>query len=811
MKKLSLIIGAIIAFHCAFAQPFTSNFLPQQEEISNSIQSSTRAPWTTQFAYPIPGDGTLALATDGEYIYIGRHSSAQWTKLNLDGTTVENFTVQGISKLSALTYDGRYFYAAEVQSTYIKKIDMQATPPAAVETINLPSGVIALHCTYDPTADGGNGGFWVGNWAAGQNFFALVKRNGEEIRRIEQSTHGLSGIIGTAFDNVSEGGPYLWTITSSNTAPVIRQLNLNTGLPTSKTVNLATIGLATNDDSGGGMFLAQNIVGNTQTLAALIQNNIIYGWDLMATKDYNIDIAPVKVDLPYYVVPNGAGTQVSGRVKNFGLTTITSYQLTYQIDNGTPATTHITGVNIAPNSEVAFTHPLRFEADYGGRTIKIWTSMPNGVADEWPANDTLTYHFIVYDPSNTVPRYTLLEGFTSSTCPPCVQGNVNLKNVLTQNDAQGGKYTLIKYQMSWPGNGDPYYTLEGATRRGLYGVGSVPWLHYDGVNNMNTSSFNNSRLLAAQAEPCVIGVTGNFWVEGQTVKGAVNVTSTIDISENFKLFVAIVEKRTVNNYSTNGEKEFNQVMKKFIPDADGIILSGLIANEAITKELTWEFKGNYRKPANANSPINHNTEHSVENFANLEVVAWVQNTATKRMLNSGTLDNEIASLPVDFSIIGGNGELSAKLVSSGAPLTSGNHVLSGTAIQFMALPDIDYKVKEWKVNGETVPDLTDEVFRMTFLGGPVTVEFEHIIGITVNNLINVELSPNPFTNEFTITNAEHVQKITLTNTLGQVVKEEMLTGHPTAVISTQSLPQGLYFVTLKNNEGLEITKKIIKK
>jgi hypothetical protein len=557
------------------------------------------------------------------------------------------------------------------------------------------------------------------------------------------------------------------------------------------------------------MFLAQNIVGNTWTLAALLQNYVIYGWDLAATNDFDLDLSPIQIDLPYYVVPNVAGTSISGKVKNLGLTAITSYQLTYQIDNDTPVTANITGVNIAPNSEAAFSHPTPVELVVGGRAIRVWTSMPNGEEDEWTANDTLTHHCIVYDPTNTMPRYTLIEGFTSSTCPPCVQGNNNLKNVLDQNDAQGGKYTLIKYQMSWPGNGDPYYTAEGGTRRGLYGINSVPWLHYDGMNNLNTSSFTNARLLTAQAEPCVIEVTGDFEVVGQTVSGVININSTVDISENFKLFVAIVEKRTVNNYASNGEREFHQVMKRIT--ADGIpLVSGLPAGFLAT-QFSWEFKGNYRKPANALSPINHDIEHSVENFANLEVVAWVQNTATKRVLNSGTLENESVLLPVNFSVVGENGTLSAKLTSSGIVLTPEDVVIPGANIEFRAIPNVDYKVKEWIVNGNVVPDFTGESYSAAFPDEVnVTVEFEHILGITVNNLTAVEISPNPFTNEFTITNAEHVQKVTISNTLGQIVKEETLTGNSTAIISTQNLPQGLYFVILKNNEGLEVTKKIIK-
>ena len=74
----------------------------------------------------------------------------------------------------------------------------------------------------------------------------------------------------------------------------------------------------------------------------------------------------------------------------------------------------------------------------------------------------------------TVPLKPLYEMFTSSTCGPCVAANEVLTEVL---DANPDEYTLIKYQMDWPGNGDPYYTQEGGVRKSYYGVYFVPDLY----------------------------------------------------------------------------------------------------------------------------------------------------------------------------------------------------------------------------------------------------------------------------------------------------------------------------------------------
>ena len=53
------------------------------------------------------------------------------------------------------------------------------------------------------------------------------------------------------------------------------------------------------------------------------------------------------------------------------------------------------------------------------------------------------------------------------------------------------------------------------------------------------------------------------------------------------------------------------------------------------KTYEYEFKGSYRLPDDAKNPINHASEHSVENFANIYAVYWVQNYTTKEVLQSG--------------------------------------------------------------------------------------------------------------------------------------------------------------------------------
>src|SRR5690606_9359036 len=68
------------------------------------------------------------------------------------------------------------------------------------------------------------------------------------------------------------------------------------------------------------------------------------------------------------------------------------------------------------------------------------------------------------------------------------------------------------------------------------------------------------------------------------------------------------------------------VVKKMLPTQNGTPLSGLVANQWDSTILNYTFNGSYRLPADGSAPnrINTSTEHSVEDFNNLYVVAWVQ-------------------------------------------------------------------------------------------------------------------------------------------------------------------------------------------
>jgi len=521
------------------------------------------------------------------------------------------------------------------------------------------------------------------------------------------------------------------------------------------------------------------------------------------------DVGISALDLQKWI-PNDEETLiVSGKVKNYGVQPISSFWVSYQIDGGEIFTYKVTGFLIVQNSEHPFSHPDPVRSVLGKNNLKIWTSLPNEEEDENNKNDTLNFSYTIYNIFTGRPRTIMLEGFTASTCGPCVSGNVNLKKVLEEN---GGRYSLIKYHMDFPGLGDPYYTLESKTRASIYNVFSIPAIHVGGsAYKTATHQLKNATLLELQSEPSFMEVDIDYYIEGKTVYAKAKVIPTEAILDgNAKLFMAILEKKTYNNIGSNEETEFDNVMKKFMPDVNGIALDNASVNTPFIALQNWEFKGNYRLPANAGSPINHNIEHSIEDFNNLIVVAWVQNMQNKTIYQAANGIKTLGPTVVFSSLPVAGGIVTATL--NGTTITSETIINGGEILVFTTEAHEGYEFIEWRYNG-TVVSTEKNPITVTSDGNyaDVTAIFQKKHAqVNEQSHPNFIVYPNPFTNSFTITTVENVRKITITNIFGQLVQEKNFIGTNTITINTKELVRGIYIVSLWTFEGEKIVRKIIK-
>lgn len=403
---------------------------------------------------------------------------------------------------------------------------------------------------------------------------------------------------------------------------------------TSPIATNATVGCQNEDGSKGIMVAGSPNIQFPTTLnngdpSTFVLYEFFYG------NQAKYDVAVTKVNVPNYVKMD-ANVPIKGTLRTLGSENVTSIELNYSVDGGSTVTQTISNLTLTPGKYYDFTHPINWvvpnTADSKEYKIDVWVTKINGNDDGNPDNDKSFATSTAL--SKLVPRKSLYEVFTSSTCPPCKPGNEKLHSVINPLE---GKWTVVKYQYYFPGTGDPYFTAECNTRGTFYGgINSVPRLLVDGGWNNNPNAYTTDLFNQFYEAPCFVTISGNATIQPakQSVEVTGSIVSEIDINTPTRVFVAVVEKLTKKNVKSNGETEFHYVMKKMLPDANGISVNSIKKGEPVAINQKYTFPGSYKLAPNAQSPINLATEHSVEEFEDLTVVIWLQNPTTKEVYQS---------------------------------------------------------------------------------------------------------------------------------------------------------------------------------
>lgn len=348
------------------------------------------------------------------------------------------------------------------------------------------------------------------------------------------------------------------------------------------------------------------------------------------------DLACQSVKMSKYLILNSAPYTVSAEFMNIGTSTVSSAEFAYSVNGGASVAGSASGsVSIATFAKSTLNHSSTWKPTaIGTYKIKVWTTKVNGVADENASNDTASFDVIVVD--KFIDRKIMNEVFTSSTCGPCTQGNINYNNVISTKSM----HSTIKYQVYWPGTGDPYCTQEVRDRTSFYGINSVPRMEVDGGWDGNAGSFTAALYDNFQSKPSFVEITGSATL---TWKNTVNLSYTINPvaanpSSNLKLHAVIVEGITYSNLKSNGEKQFENVVKKMMTGSTGTVLAPFVKDVKVSKAISYTFNGGYRLPADGQlaSHIKHATENSVETWNDLSVVVFIQDAITKEVLQSAT-------------------------------------------------------------------------------------------------------------------------------------------------------------------------------
>ena len=362
------------------------------------------------------------------------------------------------------------------------------------------------------------------------------------------------------------------------------------------------IEIATNDVGSSDFQICFFFSGDSYNL------NFWYIDNIKLNVSVDRDAAMSKVNVPVY---NEGVAPVKGTFINLGLNSITSADVVWQIDQGNLNLTSFNSLNVPFGNSYIFTCTQQLNLTPGIYDLKVWIENINGGGPDLdPTNDTVFQ--TIHVASQSVDRRPFFEEFTSSTCPPCATFNSTVFNpFLEQHD---GEMTLVKYQMNWPAPGDPYFTLEGQTRRYFYGVSYVPDLYIDGLQTATTSAGVNNGFNASLAKASFMDISATHSIESNMVSGHVDVMS--HVTGDLSIFVAIVEKITTGNVGSNGETEFHHVMMKMAPTDYGTPVS-LIDCETASVDYSVDMSGTF-----------------VEEMSDLMVAVWVQDTVRKEVFQS---------------------------------------------------------------------------------------------------------------------------------------------------------------------------------
>lgn len=475
---------------------------------------------------------------------------------------------------------------------------------------------------------------------------------------------------------------------------------------------------------------------------------------------------------------------VTGTIMNFGTTTISSVEINWQLDGGPVFASTFTSLSVPTMGTYDFSCTDLLDAPIGSHNLVVWVNKVNGDFDDDHSNDTLNK--TVNKVCNTIPRVPCFEEFTSSTCAPCAAFNSGFVPWCQSHDDQ---ITLVKYQMNWPGAGDPYYTAEGGDRRNYYGVGWVPWLETNG-------SFVNTDVASVQAafdqaitKPGLMDIVASHTLSGTVINVTASVLPFANFS-NLRVHIVVFEYITTQNASTNGETEFHHVMMKMMPDAFGTTVN-FTDRVPYTLTLSADLAGT-----------------NVEEYSDLGVLVLVQDFTSKEIYQSTysvedavyNTEAHLSSIEVDGSAIAG---FDPNTFNYDYTMPSGTSIVPDVAGIPVDPNATVIVVPAYLLPGTTTIDVFGEdlVSHQTYF-----VNFAWPVGQNENMIDPVKVYPNPSAGMVCIMGANH-SRISVFSASGvELVRYDDFTG---TSLNLNSLPSGVYSLNIRKADGSVIKHKIV--
>jgi hypothetical protein len=502
--------------------------------------------------------------------------------------------------------------------------------------------------------------------------------------------------------------------------------------------------------------------------------------DILLMVPLNFDAQISSISVPGTIT---SPQEVGGVFQNLGNTPVTEFNVAFQAYNGMIYDTTYSGLDLGLFGSIDFTFDQMWVQPFGTEEITVWINSVNGLSDDYPGNDTATKS-ITYI-ANILPRRVTFEEFTSSTCGPCASFNTTFVPWCQSHP----DITLVKYQMNWPGSGDPYYTAEGGVRRTYYGVSYVPDLFCNGTRiNTNVgaveTAYNQGLNLTSY-----IDIASSFTISGTTINVTTNILPWDNIG-SVRVHNIVIEKVTTGNIQSNGETEFHHVMMDMIPDANGAIVNL-----------------EYATPVHLQYSVDLSSTN-VEEYDDLMVVVLVQNQASKEMLQSDYGEQNTTYSPearLDMIYLDG-----VPLEGFDKDVYDYEVVLpEGTVFEpYMEVTTMDDGAMAlvnpaFQLPGTAVVDVYAENLYNT---KRYLVHYVVYTGIDDKTTPMVQVYPNPVTGILNINGLKDADVKLFSVKGAEVMSFPRFSGNS---IDISSLPSGIYIMNVTTAEGLVVRKKIV--
>ena len=568
-----------------------------------------------------------------------------------------------------------------------------------------------------------------------------------------------------------------------------------------------TIGIATSSDGGttwndgwtqgyntnGSWSVSQEIstpdIGQADVQFCIFFNGSSYNindWyfdDILVFTLENLDLGISSVNVPDFI---SSGEQIVGMtVFNYGVTTVTSMRASYAIDGVTVVTENF-DVNIPSLAPATVEFSVINQFSPGNYEINVTIEKVNDVDDDVADNNELSKSVSVAIAS--AEKIPMIEHFSSSTCGPCVSVNTAMLNFCNNNP---GRFTYTKYQMNWPGNGDPYYTNEGGTRRTYYGVNAVPQCFLDG-EDQGYAAVQQAVFDQHAERTAFMDVRGWFTTEGNIINVAVDVIPYIDVQA--RIFVSVNEKETHGNVGSNGETSFHHVFMKMLPDAQGSSIS-FTACELQHLEFTQDMTGTH-----------------VEEMSDLEVSVWVQEYSTHEIFNSHFAYENIGYLPPVSNLAlveNETGSQNIMVASWDDPGVNTPHAynifINGELVE-ENYAELSYSFpaeigRYYAVGVQVVYD--NDFTSVTCVTGK-----ENAWSIGENEADVCKVYPNPASSQVRIQAENNIESVMVYNVLGALVETVPANGKVVNV-NLSSYSDGVYFFNIRQSDGTMSNQRVV--